>query len=286
MPLFFQKRFLPLKDIILKGSTDPDTLLKDFQNHIYNFHSKRKEQDSVAFFRDNFECLVNLIKQRASDSEIARRLGLFSHYIADINQPLHTEGKEVDPNEGVYHAKFEKDVEGHLSKIKVLRFTYAPVNKPVERLIEMATAANKHYSEIGKAYTSGNKIFDLMPLVSEQYNAAVKNVVDYWLGTFKEAGVKEDFSPPPEVPEATGALNLSVVASGVDARFSGGFLPPPVNINTAPLDQLMTIPGVGEKKAKAIIAGRPYKSIYDLAKVKGFGIKMIERIAERLTVSP
>ena len=191
MPIFFQKRFLPLKDIILKGATDPDTLLKDFQNHIFNFHSKRKEQDSVAFFRDSFDCLVNLIKRRAPDTEIARRLGLFSHYISDINQPLHTEGKEVDLAEDVYHAKFEKEVEGNLSKIKVAHFPYAPVSKPVERLIEMATAANKRYAEIGKAYTSGNRIFDLMPLVTEQYNAAVKNVVDYWLGAFKEAGVQE-----------------------------------------------------------------------------------------------
>jgi len=45
----------------------------------------------------------------------------------------------------------------------------------------------------------------------------------------------------------------------------------PVNVNTADLATLETLPGVGPSTAQHIIDGRPYKSITDLEKVKGLG---------------
>src|SRR5262249_25555178 len=43
----------------------------------------------------------------------------------------------------------------------------------------------------------------------------------------------------------------------------------PVNLNTATVAELETLPGVGPAYAKAIVANRPYKSVDDLARVKG-----------------
>ncbi len=45
----------------------------------------------------------------------------------------------------------------------------------------------------------------------------------------------------------------------------------PVNVNTASTEQLETLPGVGPAMSKAIIAGRPYKTMADLGEVKGMG---------------
>ena len=42
-----------------------------------------------------------------------------------------------------------------------------------------------------------------------------------------------------------------------------------VNINGATPAQLCLLPGVGPKLAAAIVAGRPYKALPDLQKVKG-----------------
>jgi len=67
----------------------------------------------------------------------------------------------------------------------------------------------------------------------------------------------------------------------------------PIDINTATLDQLMSVPGIGEKRAQAIIAARrvqPFRSIRDLASVmypasgkKAFSVSLIDRLSERLT---
>jgi len=55
-----------------------------------------------------------------------------------------------------------------------------------------------------------------------------------------------------------------------------------VNINTADLKQLIKLPGVGKKKAQAIIdyreANGDFASLEDLAKVKGVGKKMLAKL--------
>ncbi len=61
-----------------------------------------------------------------------------------------------------------------------------------------------------------------------------------------------------------------------------------VNLNTASVEELMSLPGIGQAKANAIIAYREshaFKAVDELVEVKGIGPKMIERMKERLTVS-
>lgn len=76
-----------------------------------------------------------------------------------------------------------------------------------------------------------------------------------WLGlsTSPAIGQTTKTSPTPKVEET--------------AETKSGL----VNVNTATADELMTLPGVGPAMAKAILEGRPYKTIDDLGKVKGLG---------------
>lgn len=56
-----------------------------------------------------------------------------------------------------------------------------------------------------------------------------------------------------------------------------------ININSAPLESLILIPGIGEKTAKNIINLREkekFKDYNDLLKVKGIGKKKLEKIKE------
>ncbi|MDY0297611.1 MAG: ComEA family DNA-binding protein [Acidobacteriota bacterium] len=61
-----------------------------------------------------------------------------------------------------------------------------------------------------------------------------------------------------------------------------------VNINTADLKQLQTLPRIGEKVAQRIIDYRkkngPFKRVEDLLKVKGIGEKTFLRFKDRITI--
>ena len=61
-----------------------------------------------------------------------------------------------------------------------------------------------------------------------------------------------------------------------------------VDINTATLDELMTLPGIGEKRAADIIAEReengPYRFPEDLARVSGIGETTVAGLLDYITV--
>jgi DNA uptake protein ComE-like DNA-binding protein len=57
-----------------------------------------------------------------------------------------------------------------------------------------------------------------------------------------------------------------------------------VDVNSASLDEPMTLPRISEGLARKIIAGRPYPRVEDLEKVSGIGPKTMEGIRARATV--
>jgi len=64
------------------------------------------------------------------------------------------------------------------------------------------------------------------------------------------------------------------------AKSSQGLL----DLNTATEKELQSIKGIGPILAKRIIAGRPYKTVDDLLKVKGIGPKKLEKIRAYVVV--
>ncbi|AQQ59917.1 DNA-binding protein [Helicobacter bilis] len=67
-----------------------------------------------------------------------------------------------------------------------------------------------------------------------------------------------------------------------------GFLFAAVNINTASQKELMTLNGIGEAKAKAIVEYRTknrFKKIEDIMQVKGIGQAIFDKIKKDIVVT-
>ncbi len=60
----------------------------------------------------------------------------------------------------------------------------------------------------------------------------------------------------------------------------------PVDINNASEKELMTLPRVGAKLAKEIIAARPFQSVDELKRVKGIGDSNFAQIKDYIICNP
>ena len=83
-------------------------------------------------------------------------------------------------------------------------------------------------------------------------------------------------------PASAPVSEASVTASaGIDSTGR-------VNLNTASIDDLMTLKGIGEAKARAIVDDRtengPFSSVEDLTRVSGIGQKTLDNIRDQITV--
>lgn len=84
-------------------------------------------------------------------------------------------------------------------------------------------------------------------------------------------------------------LGKVIIATSILVASAATFAAP-VNVNTADAKTLSdNINGIGPKKAEAIVIYRkqkgPFKSVQDLTKVKGIGLKIIEKNKSDLYVT-
>ncbi len=78
-------------------------------------------------------------------------------------------------------------------------------------------------------------------------------------------------------------LLVIALVAGINFAFAA------VNINTASVQELDAVKGIGPSKAKAIVDYRtkngPFKSVDDLKQVKGFGAKSVAKLRSELSVA-
>jgi competence ComEA-like helix-hairpin-helix protein len=57
-----------------------------------------------------------------------------------------------------------------------------------------------------------------------------------------------------------------------------------VDVNRATVEELASLDGIGVKLAARVVAGRPYVTIDDVARVKGIGPRRLARLRDRLVL--
>ncbi|WP_025820102.1 ComEA family DNA-binding protein [Shewanella marina] len=120
-----------------------------------------------------------------------------------------------------------------------------------------------------------------LPVVAEAKIAGIAAEINHMQGVTnqtivaKKGVVKEAVAKDKAVNETSKATKAKSTSSKV-------------NINTANVEQLQQLKGVGEKKAQAIVAYRKqhgnFKSIDQLAEVKGIGPKLLQKNKGALTL--
>jgi competence protein ComEA len=79
-----------------------------------------------------------------------------------------------------------------------------------------------------------------------------------------------------------------LLAQQNSSQTSASSTSPKININTASLEELQTLPRIGPAIAQRIIDYRkehgPFKRVEDLLKIQGIGERVFEQIKDRVTV--
>lgn len=185
-------------DLVMRGAVDPDIRFMDTLNHTYEVaDGTRNNPHHVAYLSST---LVSMIENRAPREKVAYWFGVLSHYVADIDQPLHT--SERNKSELWYHPVFEAmnygfEVDSEILGVRIhanlgkclsdyeFRFDgeYESIEDVKAWQIDNARWAHGFYDEIGRIFTEKGA-FDferLTEIYKTCINESENDIVDIWV---------------------------------------------------------------------------------------------------------
>ena len=179
----------------------------------------------------------------------------------------------------------------------------ADVQKSIAPLVDINSATQKELEDIkGLGPATAKKIIAGRPYksVDELSRAGLKPKAIEALKPFVSVGTAPAASVAAPAAKAAAKATAPVSAAATDvnraakevktttksAAASATKLAPgtKININTADQATLEKLPDIGPVKAKAIIDGRPYKTVEDVMKVKGIKGKTFDVIKDFIVV--
>ena len=129
----------------------------------------------------------------------------------------------------------------------------------------------------------------LLPTASRAVSGTISEAVVDAAVADDAPSMENALSANQQVAGLTGGSSLAPLGDGRagplagaagESGASGGL----VNVNTAGVTELQTLPGIGPAKAASIIGGRPFATVEELERVSGIGPATVEKLRTLVTV--
>jgi hypothetical protein len=179
-----------------KATDDPDTKLRDTRNHVYQLGARRygSSPDRVAAL---YEQMLGEL-ERGDRKAASYSMGLLAHYLADTNNPLHTD--QVPAEEDI-HSKYERAVE-RLAEEGVTPAWLRPTGldgtvAPRELTVQAAVRAHRSYAELVDAFGAGGYSPRVDAITKTSLAAAVGDVESVLVMAGKAAAPAPAATSPP-----------------------------------------------------------------------------------------
>ncbi|KRE75007.1 ComEA family DNA-binding protein [Paenibacillus sp. Soil750] len=164
-----------------------------------------------------------------------------------------------------------------------IQTAFMPINAQMEELL--VQGENEKKAATGKAVPVGNEKAKVTPKASSNESSSSSEVIST---SSSSTGASTQTSPPSSETHPTSAA--SPVPPPIPAPPSNEAQKGLLDLNTATLEQLDKLPGIGESKAKTILEYRMkkgrFKRVEELKDVKGIGDKMFDKLKGFIYVGP
>jgi hypothetical protein len=171
------------RDVALRSTDDPDTVdgidhASATWWHVYDVWGSQWG-DAPAATRVWFVRAQRAL-DRGKPCAASRAVGIMSHFVADVAQPMHTDGS-LDAEDRV-HGPYESAVDARCASLSSCRYhaTYdgRDRTRPERRTVRIAVAAHRWYGPLVKAYARAGYTSKVDAITRRQLNRAANAVAD------------------------------------------------------------------------------------------------------------
>ncbi len=196
------------QELFILGIEAPDRIFRDFTNHYYNctpnqygvhsgsvikkidreitmIHQMLQNPDTIILHPNIAPFLKNLLDTPLK--AFVFELGVVSHYIADLHQPMHTDGKYRFEDEETVHKILEADTRLHLDELTITTSRRRRITDPIGYFTFQIYEINDFYIEIiDRYYLRPGKVKperweNSVKIVEECLSAATMNIANVYL---------------------------------------------------------------------------------------------------------
>lgn len=170
------------------ATDDPDMVLRDYYHHVYDITG-----DAYGDAPDRIQELYDqaVAELRRGDRIAASRtLGLLSHYLSDVANPLHT---DQTPAEKTMHSRYEDAVDNQLESPAdgasiPLPHTAEPTADVRELAVGLAASSHADYDSLVAGYVAEGNSPLVQEITSRSLNEGIGAVADAIAGIQSDAG--------------------------------------------------------------------------------------------------